>query len=92
MGFFYYLCDMWNLEIIKNFLPDATERIWEVTLEGDKLLIEYTVKIRREFSFPHGQGFILSDNSFWTTNKVRHINLIDYYSKLRQTKLDNLLD
>jgi hypothetical protein len=84
VGFFYYLCDMWNLEIIKTFLPDATDRIWEVNLEGDKLLIEYTVKIRREFS--------LSDNSFWSTNKVRHINLIDYYSKLRQTKLDNLLD
>ena len=85
---------MYNLEIIKTFLPDATDRayfsraqayrIFEVNLEGDKLLIEYTVKIRLEFS--------LSDNSFWTTNKVRHIPLSDYYSKLRQTKLDNLLD
>lgn len=81
---------MYNLEIIKTFLPDDTERIWEVNLEGDKLLIEYTVKIRQNFS--------LSDTSapawcrFWTTNKVRHIPLSDYYSKLRQTKIDNLLD
>ena len=75
---------MYNLEIIKTFLPDDTERIWEVNLEGDKLLIEYTVKIRRNFS--------LSDTSFWTTNKFRHITLSDYYSKLRQTKIDNLLD
>lgn len=75
---------MYNLEIIKTFLPDDTERIWEVNLEGDKLLIEYTVKIRRNFS--------LSDTSFWTTNRGRHIPLSDYYSKLRQTKIDNLLD
>lgn len=83
---------MWNLEIIKTFLPDDTDRIWEVNLEGDKLLIEYTVNLPIELSRIRRREFSLSDNSFWSTNKVRHINLIDYYSKLRQTKLDNLLD
>lgn len=75
---------MYNLEIIKTFLPYALDQIGEVKLTGDELVVEFTVKIKRQFS--------LSDNSFWTSSKVRQIKLVDYQQRLRQYKLDNLLD
>lgn len=73
---------MYNLDIIKTFLPYAHDQIGEVQLIGDELVVEFTVKIKRQFS--------LSENSFWSSSKVRHIKLVDYQQRLRQYNLDNL--